>query len=569
MRSKLNFFYFLVLACAPTGCADNGNGSAASGGIVAGETGTVGSGGRRGTVVERCHTQEAPRSPLRRLTRFEYNNVVRDLLGIRNRPADLLPGEESGNGFGNDADALGVSRILIDGYHDLAKSISSSVTETREKAGSLTGCGDTPTDENACRDTFIANFGARAFRRPLESRESAALQATFAMGRTDRDFRGGVRAVVERILQSPQFLYRVELGEPDPALPGFARSTDFEMASRLSFLLWGSMPDPPLFEAATRNELRTREQIAAQATRLLADVRARDVTREFHSRWLGILGLSTFERSTFAYPSFKPELGELFRAETEAFVNDVIWNGTGDYQTLLQAPYSFVNETLAEFYQLPGVVGPALRKVSLNAKQRAGLLTQASVLSITTPGSRTNPVVRGKWVYTKMLCGQIPDPPAGIPMEPAVTSGVSTRERLVRHRADPACTSCHRVLDPIGFGLENFNGIGQWRDSENGVTIDAQGEIEDTDATGVFNGPIELAQRIAQSRDAQDCFVGNWLTFAYGRSELAEDECTRMALQEAFAASKGNIRSLLLALTQTELFLYRTLPIATKGAAFP
>lgn len=502
-----------------------------------------------------CTRPVAPRAPLRRLTRFEYNNTIQELLGITTRPADALPGEEAGNGFGNDADALSVSRLLVDGYRTIAADAAIQVAGDVRLASALAGC-DGSGNETACADKFIANFGLRAYRRPLETRETTALQAMFAKGRENRDFAAGVRAVVERVLQSPQFLYRIETGEPVEGDANLMRPTPHEMASRLSYLLWGSMPDEALMAAAREGKLRAKAEVRAQADRMLADPRARKVMSQFHMLFLGLAGIDNLARAAQAFPSFKPGMGSLFRMETESFIDDVVWSGPGDLATLLSAPYSFLNGALAQFYGIAGVAGDAFRKVDLDPQKRAGFTTHASVLAATTPGSRTNPIVRGKWIYGKLMCQQIPDPPDGIPEAPEIKPGVSIRERLAMHRDSAACRSCHELLDPVGFGLENYDGVGLWRTSDNGVAIDASGEISGTDVAGPFHGGVELAQRLAVSQDVRSCYVAGWFTYGYGRAESDADACTRAALEQAFSKSNGNVLALVTELTQTDAFLY-------------
>jgi hypothetical protein len=226
----------------------------------------------------------------------------------------------------------------------------------------------------------------------------------------------------------------------------------------------------------------------------------------------------------------------------------------------MTAPYTFVNSTLASFYGMPAVTGDAFIKVSVDPAKRSGLLTQASIMALTTPGSRNDPVVRGKWIYNNMLCRTVPDPPAGIPPVADPTPGVTTRQRFEEHRNNDACRPCHVMLDPIGFGFENYDGVGLWRDLDNGLPIDARGNVPNTDVAGDFNGAVELARKLGQSRDAQNCFVGKWLTYAYGRRETPQDACTRTSLQDAFAASGGDIKQLMVALTQTDAFMYGPTP---------
>jgi len=296
---------------------------------------------------------------------------------------------------------------------------------------------------------------------------------------------------------------------------------------------------------------------------LLADPRAREVVSFFHGQLLGTRGLDALERNAEFYPSFKPGMGALFRQETEHFLDDVVWNGSGGLGAMFTAPYTFVNAPLAAFYGIPGSFGDAFQKVEVNLAQRSGLLTQSSILALTTPGSRTDPVVRGKWVYSKLLCGGIGDPPPNLPTLPEPEPGLSVRDRLATHREVEPCKTCHKYLDPLGFGFEHYDGVGLWRDADNGIPVDDSGSIEGTDVAGTFQGVIELGQKLAASKDVQKCFVGHWLTYAYGRAENDEDACSRASLEAAFEAANGSVTELLIALTQTDAFLHRPMPTQT------
>jgi hypothetical protein len=482
------------------------------------------------------------------------------LLGITSNPADALPGEEAGSGFGNDADALGVSRLLIDGYRTVAQQIAQQVTANSAAVVKLAGCDPATTGEDQCQQQFLTDYLTRAFRRPPDADDLSAYKTAFSQGKTlGGSFATGARAVVERSLQSAQFLYRIELGQTVDAARNLARPTGYEMASRLSYLLWSSMPDKALRDAAAQGKLDTKAGVLEAARRLLGDGHAKDSLRYFHGQLYGIGGLDHLERDAGFYPTFKPGMGVLFRQETEQFLDNVIWQGTGTLATIFTAPYTFVNGPLATFYGIPGVTGDAFQKVNVDSTRRAGLLTQASVLTITTPGSRNDPVVRGKWLYTKMLCGIVPDPPQNVPKLPDPVPGQAVRERLAMHRADPACAGCHTLMDPMGLPFEHFDGVGLWRDTDNGAAIDDSGKIPTTDVAGPFNGALEFGQKLAQSRDVRTCYAGRYLTYAYGRAINANDGCNQAVVQAAFEQAQGNIKELMVAVTQTDGFLLRPL----------
>lgn len=533
-------------------------GTGGTGGSVDPAGGAGGTGGAAGMTA--CSSQTPPRAPLRRLNRFEYNNTVRDLLGLTSRPADDLPGEELGTGFGNDADALTSSRFLIEGYRSIAQQIATEVTASPAAVAKTMRCDPAVEGEDACRQRFIPEHLTRAFRRAPEAEDLTAYEAAFTSGVTlGGSYASGVQAVVERSLQSAQFLYRIELGEAVDAAKNLARPTGYEMATRLAFLIWGSAPDDLALAAARDGRLADAAGVLTEARRMLADGRAKDSLRQFHSMLFQTGGLDALERDAAFFPSFRPGLGALFRQETEQFLDEAVWNGPGDLATVFTAPYTFVNGPLATFYGIPNITGDAFQKVALDTTRRSGLLTQASILTLTTPGSHTDPVIRGKWAYTKLFCGTIDDPPAGIPELPEPVPGQPIRERLAAHREDPACNGCHALMDPLGFGFEHFDGVGGWRDTENGAVVDDSGEIPEVDVAGPFKGLVELGQKVAQSRDVRVCYAGRYLTFAYGRAVTEADSCSRSTLENAFEQAQGNIKELMAAITQTEGFLLRPL----------
>ncbi len=550
-------------ALAASGCdggvtgqgPDNPAGSAGSAGLGGG-----GSAGGTGPLPTTCTAPAPGAAPIRRLTRFEFNNTVRDLLFDSSKPGDRLPPEVKGNGFSNDAASLTTSRSHVDAYHEVAGTLARGVVADPAALAKLSSCDVAAQGEDVCAKSFVADFGRKAFRRNLSEAESTAFYAVYQAGKEGTGHLDGLRAVIEMALQSPQFLYRVELGKKVEG-QSVLRPTSVEMATRLSYLLWGSMPDGPLLDLASAGQLETKEQIRTQAELMLQDKRARDVVRYFTTTLYGIAGLDGLERDAATFPTYSRSLGPLFRQETEHFIEDVVFNGAGDFATLFNASFSFVNGPLAAFYGIPGVTGDQFQRVERNPAQRLGLLSHASVLASTTPGSRNDPVVRGKFVYEELFCGHVPSPPANLVItEPPADPTRTTRERFAAHREQAACKGCHTMLDPIGYGLENFDGVGLWRDTENGKPIDATGVLPELDVAGPFNGPLELAQKIASSQDARKCFSKKWLSFAYGRVLSDADVCTQAQLENAFRDSGGNVKALLLAATQTDAFLYLPAP---------
>ena len=503
------------------------------------------------------------RAPLRRLTRFEYNNTVRDLFGDATQPANQLPPEEIGNGFGNDADTLSVSSLLAEQYLAVAEGIAARATANATALVRLDACAGNVASatEEACARTIIEKLAPRVYRRPLVAGESDALLALFKSTHAtlNATFVTGISSVIQALLQAPEFLYRIELGVPDAANPNLKRPSGDEMAARLSYLFFGSAPDDTLRAAARTGELLTNQGVLTHATRMLSDARSHAVIRFFFDNLLPINSLSDLTRDKTQFPTFSPAIGVAMREETQRFLEYEIFEGSGTWPAALTAPYTFVNDALAAFYGMSGVTGPEFRKVALpDTTKRLGLLTQGGVMTGTVTTNQSNPVLRGSFIVNKLMCRQI-----ALPTDPAIldqikvpddTSGKTARERFTKHSDQTICRSCHQFLDPIGFPLENYDPVGLWRSEENGVTIDASGAVPGT--RGMVNGPVELARKLAETDEVQFCFASHWLNFAYGRRLGAGDECTRASVEVAFQRSGYNVKQLLLALTQTDAFLY-------------
>jgi hypothetical protein len=491
-------------------------------------------------------------APIRRMTRFEYDSTVRDLLGDTTNPAADFGAEEESLGFNNNALNLITSAALAEKYMLAAEGISERATDP---IGKVVPCE--PTEGDACAKQFIGAFGSRAFRRPLTTAEEEMFFALYQVGFADgSDFRMGIRVVIEAALQSPAFLYRVELGVAGDG--DVVHLNDWEMASRLSYFLWGTMPDEDLFTAAESGELKTPAQVEAQARRMLDDPRSREMVGNFHKQWLDYERIANVTKDVAAYPDWSPAFGQLMRQETESFIEYAVFDDAGDLETLLTAPYSFMNADLAAFYGLDVKAGPEFARVDLDPTQRAGLLTTGTLLSINSHTNQTSPVHRGKLVREQFLCDIMPPPPPNVmPTVPDIEPGSTTRERFAQHSKDPACKGCHQLMDPIGFGFENYDTVARYRTKDNGQPVDASGELSGSDVDGKFDGVAELAKKLATSTDVQGCYAKQWFRYGYGRSETADDQCSMDWLNTQFAESGGDIKELLVKLTQTDAFLYR------------
>jgi len=538
-----------------TAGAAGGTPMSGTGGSAAGASG----GGTSTPPAPVCTAPAPGPAPIRRLTRFELNNTLRDLkLTSTATAASTLPAELKGNGFSNDAATITSTRSLVDAYRSIANTLATAATKDAASVAALTSACDTKAmGEDACAQAFIKAFGQKAYRRPLTDPEQTALTVAYTAGKTGATYLAGLEAVIEMALQTPQFLYRVEVGVPVPG-KSVRRPTSYEMATRLSYSLWGSMPDERLMGVAAASGLDTPEQVQAQAKLMLQDDRAKALLHYFTNTLYGIGGSDSLVRDAATFPTYNTNLGPLFRQESEAFIDDVVWKNSGDFATLWSAPYSFVNGPLAAFYGDTGVTGDAFVKVPRDPARRAGLLTQASILAATTPGAHNDPVVRGKFIYEQLLCNTVPSPPVGLVVKPPPEDATrTTRERFTAHRVVEPCKSCHVMLDPIGFGLENFDGVGLWREIDNGKPVDPSGELPPgSDIAGPFPNAVALAKKIASSDMARSCFADKWLSFAYGRVVGDGDACSKSQLETAFRTANGNIQALLVAATQTDDFLY-------------
>lgn len=377
-----------------------------------------------------------------------------------------------------------------------------------------------PADVGEAREIF-KRFGLRAFRRPPTDTELDRLDDLAKMAwKNHESFERGIQLGVQAILSSPNFLFRVETDN------GLATLNSYELATRLSYFLWSSMPDDTLLRLAKSGELQKPEVLRAQAKRMLADPKAKSLDDAFASQWLNLRKLNIVNPDPALYPEFNEKLRAAMLTETRTFFDHVVREDR-PITDFLDAKYTYINEPLAQLYGIEGVTGDQFRRVSLEGTPRAGILTQAAVLTLTSNPTRTSPVKRGKWVLEQILNQPPPPPPPGVPdlkeAEKDAPEAKTVREKMARHLKDPVCASCHTRMDPIGLSLENFNGIGKWRTEDNGATIDASGELPDG---AKFDGPVELQKTLdKKSPEFVRAFSEKMLTFAIGRGLETSDRC--------------------------------------------
>jgi hypothetical protein len=498
-----------------------------------------------------------PRDPgrvtIRRLNRAEYNNTIRDLVGITFRPADDFPADDVGYGFDNIGDVLSLPPILLEKYLAAAEQIIDCAFQSPEARKKVLPV--VPTNEEAARQV-LKIFAGRAYRRPLRDGEIDRLLRLVELARKNgEDYEGGVKLAMQAILVSPYFLFRVELDRQFRNREAIERVGDYELASRLSYFLWSSMPDEELFELARTRKLSEPAVLEGQVRRMLKDGRSRALVDNFAAQWLELRNLDAFAPDPDLFPSFDDPLRKAMRKETELFFEHVLRQDRSILD-FLDADYTFVNARLARHYGLPGITGDEFRRVSLRGTQRGGLLGQASILAITSNPTRTSPVKRGKWVLDNVLGTPPPPPPPDVPelKEGKELTG-TLRQRMEQHRSNALCASCHARMDPLGFGLENFDAIGAWRTHEGKHRIDASGTLPGGQA---FNGPAELRTVLKTRQDAfVRCLADKLLTYALGRGTERTDRCAIDDIVRAAAHDDYRFSRLVLEVVRSDPFQKR------------
>jgi hypothetical protein len=503
-----------------------------------------------------CQGSTLTTVPLRRLTRFEYRNAVADLFGVDLPVTELLPRDEIGLGFDNQAGTLSFTDLHVEGYLEGALGVARAVTADRTALDAVSGCPDASAE---CAQALVTRVGERVLRRPLFAPEADRLLAFFAEDYSTEGFAKGSAQVVTALLQSPEFLYRFEReAAPDDAV-ATGLASPWVLASRLSFLLWGSVPDEALLTAGREGRLASAADVEREARRLLADERARRGVEHFYLQWLRLGDFQDVEKDTVLFKIWSPALRTDLEEETRRFVKSVLWEGDGRLSTLFTARYTFANARLQDFYGLP--LGDPdrtelVRTPFSSGTPRAGLLTQGAILSTQAKANQTDPIHRGKFVREQLFC-QIPEPPPPdlVVSPPRLDPRKTTRERFAEHRSDPGCAGCHELLDPVGLIFEHYDAVGRYRATEADMPVDATGYLADTDVTGEVNGVLELGQKLAGSADVRRCVVRQWFRYAFGRPEGDADACTLDALDQSFSSTSGNLRELLVSITQTAPFL--------------
>jgi hypothetical protein len=408
---------------------------------------------------------------------------------------------------------------------------------------------------------MIVSRARLAFRRPPTTAEIDALLALYRRGVELADHRTGIQLALEAILVSPHFLYHLEGASPDVAGGEVVALGGLEIASRLSFFLWRSIPDDELLDAAAAGELDDRANVEMQARRMIEDERAERGIRDFHRQWLDLDRLAGATRDAELYPMFSDDVRRDMRASLDLYIDDVMDNGAS-LDTLFRGGFAYMNERLAAIYGVEGITGEEMRRVSVDTGERAGLLTQPALLTLLGKPEQSDPIHRGIFVRTRLLCDVLPPPPDDVDITPPeFDPTLSTRERFSAHREEETCAACHSLIDPIGFGFESYDAIGRFRELDEGHEVDASGEIVNGgDASGTFDGVIELTDRLATSETVQQCVARQWFRFASARVESADDACMLAEIDRRFAESDFDLRELMVSLVVQDGFVQRRIP---------
>jgi hypothetical protein len=498
--------------------------------------------------------------PLRRLTAREYLNTVRDLLGDTTLGTGDVPAEA--DDLSNNAFPFRQPSVI--GTLDAGNLQTAAEALAKNVAGKLTTvlpC--TPASASAeasCASQFITTFGLKAYRRPVSTAEVNDLTALYQTARTTLalDFNGAIDLLIEAMLQSPGFVYHWEMDPGSAVKDGsVVQLGNYQVANRLSYFLWGTMPDQTLFTAAANGDLATAAGIATQAQRMLADSKAQDAVADFIDDWLDVNVLPSRPKDATIYPMWNQDLAGAMETEVRSFGTSTIL-GTGLLGDLLTGTKSSVNQALAAVYGVSGVTGTTPKAVTLDSSQRGGLLTLAGFLTVTGAADGSSPVRRGHAIYTRLLCGVVPDPPANVPPPAAPMAGLTTRQRFEQHDMSPCTGSCHSAMDPIGFGFEHYDGIGQFRMTDQNLPVDSSGKIVMDGQTQTFPDALALGGMLAASPQVQTCFAVQFMRYALNRWETSADVASIQGAAAAFQSGGLDLRKLITGVATSRTFRYRT-----------
>ena len=497
---------------------------------------------------------------LRLLLARHYHNAIRDLLGEAAAAQASPPVDTALNGFEAIAAAqVALGDAAVEQYEKSARAVAAAAMKDQARIAGLLGCTPTGPDDIACHRQFVTRFGRLAWRRALTVEEidlytGVANNAALELGTFD----AGLESAIATFLQSPFFLYQVEVGEPDPNDPDTRILSSVEMATRLSFFLLDTTPTPEILSIAEDGGLSTPELVRGIAEVMVEAPGARLALGNFYAEVLRLRTIESLAKDPATFPTFSPDLATAMRQETLALIDDIAFTADADFRDFLDAPYTFANGPLAFHYGLipdPAQLGDTWQRFDLPVDgKRGGILGQAAFLASYAHVSSSSPTLRGKFVREILMCQGMPAPPPDVVTElPEGAEYKTMRERLQQHMTDPACSGCHKLMDPIGLGLENFDGVGAFRLIENGVMLDTSETIE---GLGDFDGARQLGALLRDSPEVTRCLVRNLFRHATGHLELATEKSALVAIDDGFAAAGYRMKDLLVDLVSSPAFLH-------------
>lgn len=513
-----------------------------------------------------CGDSRDPGKPvIRRLNRTEYDNSVLELTGLNLKIAEDFSPDATGYGFDNIAEALALSPVLVEQYHQAALKLLAEVVDKKSvhadayrKVFVAQPSKDLPEREAARR--VVERFAFKAFRRPADPAFVDKLLGIYDKARSKGEaHEAAVRPMLQAVLISPRFLVRIESARPD--VKGPYPVDDYDLAARLSFFLWSAPPDDELLALASKKALSSPGALEAQTKRLLADPRSRALADNFIGQWLQLRGLAAHKPDAKVFPQFTDTLREAMHEELSLFLGEVVRQDRAVTE-LIDADHTYVNEELARHYGIPNVRGKEMRRVALTDQRRGGVLTSAAVLMIQSDPDRNNVPRRGNYIAGAILGSPPPPPPPNVPsLDESKAAGdkpQTLRQRLEVHRSKPECQGCHSKIDPLGFSLENFDAIGRWRDEETGAPVDASGVLP---SGQTFKGPVELKKiLLGRKDDFVRTMAENMLIYALGRGLQLEDECVIRDVQKAAAAGEYRFSTMVLTIVTSHPFRHRKNP---------
>jgi mono/diheme cytochrome c family protein len=512
----------------------------------------------RETLDRAAAAQPDPGRPvIHRLNRAEYHNAIKDLVAVDIDVQSQLPADDSGYGFDNIADVLSLSPALFERYLAVSETVARlAVAEPgsgKESRSKIFLCQPSASLEaDTCAREILSNLARRAYRRPAKTEEIVALMTLYRTRAPS--FERGIQLALEAMLVSPNFLFRIERDPPGNAT--VYRVSDIELASRLSFFLWSSIPDGELLNLAEQNQLHEPAILDKQIRRMIADPRSSGLTENFAGQWLYLRNLDLVKPDPDIFPAFDEGLRQSLKTETEMFFRAMFVENRSVLD-FLGANFTFLNERLARHYGIAGVLGPEFRRVTLKDPYRGGLLGQASILTVTSYPNRTSIVQRGKWILENLLGSPPPPPPPDIPdLKPQGRSGAaSLRAAMEEHRSSPTCAACHARMDPLGFALENYDATGAWRMRDNGVDIDPKGKLPDGTA---LDGPAGVRKALmARREEFIETFVEKLLTYAIGRGLEPSDRPAVRAIAREVAKDNNRMMTVVTAIVKSAPFQMR------------